>query len=201
MGGRPSHHFVHSSSVSVHFPSPQPSFSAVTALAYMPALRRLFNDWYEPDRNLQGYHNELAIWCSRIGIPGVKFELNKVYCVEGGRRVQKWEAIPIFPRVYARPFPLSNRDQYTGRGGTKPEAQDHSLQLIEYLRPGYDTTYIRWEFFNNNGYSYARPYEYGGPEPLDVLEIIGLGVSQQAAKEDSSRKLLCLRRYCAYTHS
>lgn len=57
------------------------------------STRPLFNDWYAPDHNL-GYLDGLGTWCGRIGIPVIKFELNKIYCDEGGRSIQKWEAIP-----------------------------------------------------------------------------------------------------------
>lgn len=166
----------------------------------MPTPRPLFNDWYKPVHNL-GYLDQLGIWCGRIGIPTIRFELNKIYYVEGGRRIQKWEAVPIFPRVYARPFLLDEHNRYTGRGTSNLQAQGRSLELIESRQPGYSTTYVRWEFFEHNGDRYARPYEYVRPELLDEPEVIGRGSTQQEAKEDSSRKLLCLRRYCACTRS
>lgn len=173
-------------------------YSVATAFACM-STRPLFNDWYAPDHNL-GYLDGLGTWCGRIGIPVIKFELNKIYCDEGGRSIQKWEAIPKFPRVYGHPFLLDDRERCTGCGVTNLQAQDHSLRLIEYTQPGYDTTYVRWEFSGSNGYRYARPYEYVGPKALNEPEVIGRGLTKQEAKEDSSRKLLCLGRYCAYTH-
>ncbi|QRV76887.1 hypothetical protein RhiJN_19732 [Ceratobasidium sp. AG-Ba] len=141
----------------------------------------LFNRIYRP-RRADHYHDQLNVWCDRLGVPHIEFQTTAFVDSSTGRPV--YEAVPIFPRFdVCRPL-----DDYTRRRASKPRAQQASKRALR--RAGLFNGIIRWDFERAFIGWTATPYVYGNREPLRDTRFIGRGSSIKDAKEDSARRLL-----------